>query len=148
MNEGASSLGPVEVLVIAFPGNQFNGEIIPELKRLIDAEVIGLIDGVLAHKDEAGNVSLFEFEQLAPDNGAAALAGLLDQVESFISHEDVEELTAGLDDNSSEAVLVIEHRWARQLSDSIIASGGQLAANFRVPQVAIRQLLSELENVD
>lgn len=145
MKDETIDLGPMEVLVISFPGNQFNGEIIPELKRLMDTELIDLIDGVLVHKDEAGEVSFFEFDELSPDNGAAALAGLLHQVESFISDEDVAEFAAGLDANSSEAVLVVEHRWAKRLRDSIVGSGGRLAANFRVPQATVKQLLSELE---
>jgi hypothetical protein len=148
MKEETVDLGPVEVLVISFPGNQFNGEIIPELRRLIDADVIDLIDGVFINKDGSGNVAFLEFDQLTPDDSAADLAALLHQVESLISDEDVAEFAAGLDDNSSEAVLVVEHRWARKLRDSIVDSGGELADNFRVPHTAVQQLLSELNKAE
>ena len=58
------ALGPVEVLVFSFPGNQFNGEIIPELERLTAAGIITVIDGVFVTKDDAGDVAFVEFEQL------------------------------------------------------------------------------------
>ena len=41
------SVGPIEVIVVEFPGNRFNGRIIPELKRLVDAGTIRIVDGLL-----------------------------------------------------------------------------------------------------
>ena len=32
-----AALGPVELLFVEFPGNQFTGEIIPELTKLIES---------------------------------------------------------------------------------------------------------------
>ena len=45
------ALGPIEILVIEFPGSQFTGEIIPELERLIESDTISIIDGLLVKKD-------------------------------------------------------------------------------------------------
>jgi hypothetical protein len=142
------TLGPVEVLVIAFPGNQFTGEIIPELERLVDTDTISIIDGLLVRKDADGEVSYLEFEELGGNADAERLAGVMDQLDSLISDEDVEELAASLEPNSSEAILVFEHTWAKPLRDAIVASGGILTDNFRVPGMVVDEVLDALAELD
>jgi hypothetical protein len=138
------ALGPIEVLVISFPGNQFSGEIIPELERLVDNDTISIIDGLLVRKDADGEVTFVEFEELGANADAQRLASVMDQLESLISDEDVQELAAALEPDSSEAILVFEHTWAKPLRDAIVASGGVLADNFRVPGMVVDELLAEL----
>lgn len=142
------ALGPIEVVVLGFPGNEFNGEIIPELERLIENNTITLVDGLMITKDEAGDVTFVEFDEIDPNGDAARLAGLMDQVDSLISDEDVMELSEGLDVNSSAAMLVFEHTWFKPLRDSIVDSGGVLVANFRVPGLVVDEVLDELAGAD
>jgi len=142
------ALGPIEVIEIAFPGNRFNGEILPELERLVENDTITVIDGVAIVKDADGEFEFVEFDQDGGSDAAQRLAGLLDQVEALISDEDIEHLAAGLEPNSSAAILVFEHTWAKPFRDAIVDSGGVLAANFRVPGLAIDQLLAELDELD
>ncbi len=142
------ALGPIEVLVVSFPGNQFSGEIIPELERLVGNDTISVIDGVLVRKDADGEVTFTEFEELGGNDDAARLAGVMDQLDSLISDDDVAELAAGLEPNSSEAILVFEHTWAKPFRDAIVSSGGVLADNFRVPGPVVDELLAELAQID
>jgi hypothetical protein len=138
-------LGPIEVLEIGFPGNRFNGAILPELERLIEAGTIALIDGLFVLKDADGEIEFLEFDQLDANDDAAKLAGLVDQLDDLISDEDVAELAAGLEPDSSAAILVFEHTWAKPLRDAIVDSGGVLAANFRVPGMVVDEVLAELQ---
>jgi len=142
------ALGPIEVFVIGFPGNRFTGEILPEIERLIEAEVISVVDGIFIRKDTAGDVDFVEFEELGANEDAAALAALLDQVESLISDEDILELAEELELDSSAAILVFEHTWAKPLRNAIVNSGGILASNFRVPGLVVEELMSELAELD
>lgn len=142
------ALGPIEVLLIAFPGNQFNGEILPELERLVEAGTISVVDGLLVTKLDDGEVIFAEFGEEDANPDATRLAALLDQVESLISDDDVAELAAGLEPNSSAALLVFEHTWAKPFRDAVVASGGVVAADFRVPGLVVDQLLTELAAVD
>jgi uncharacterized membrane protein len=142
------ALAPVEVLVISFPGNQFSGEILPELERLVDNDTISIIDGVLVRKDADGDVTFIEFEEMGANPDAAALARVMNQLESLISDEDIAELAATLEPNSSEAILVFEHTWAKPLRDAIVNSGGVLANNFRVPGLVVEELLAELAELE
>ncbi len=142
------ALGPIEVLVVSFPGNQFNGGIIPELERLVKNDTISIVDGLLVQKDGDGEVTITEFEELGSNPDAAKLADLMNQVESLISDEDVDELVAALEPNSAEAILVFEHTWAKPFRDAIVESGGVLANNFRVPGLVVEELLAELAELD
>jgi len=142
------ALGPVEVLVFSFPGNQFNGEIIPELERLTASGTITVIDGVFVTRDTAGDVTFVEFDQLDAGHDAARLAGVLDQVESLISDEDIAELADGLAPGDSEAILVFEHTWAKPFRDAIVGSGGILTGEMRLPGYAVDELLDELATLD
>jgi uncharacterized membrane protein len=142
------ALGPVEVLVFSFPGNRFNGEIIPELERLTANGTITVIDGVFVTRDEAGDVTFVEFEQLEAGHDAARLAGVLDQVESLISDEDIAELADSLAPGDSEAILVFEHTWAKPFRDAIVGSGGILTGEMRLPGLAVDELLDELAALD
>lgn len=138
------ALGPIEVLVVSFPGNQFSGEIIPELQRLVDNDTITIIDGVLVRKDDDGTVTFTEFHEVGGDPDAEALAEVMNQLESLISDEDVAELASTLEPGNSEAILVFEHTWSKPLRDAIVDSGGALANNFRVPGLVVEELLAEL----
>ena len=136
------------MLVVGFPGNQFNGEIIPELERLIESDTIRVIDGIFVQKDALGTTAFIEFEELGVSDDAARLSGLLNQIDSLISDEDINELTGSLEPNSSAAILVFEHTWAKAFQDAIIDSGGVLVANVRIPAVTVEELLAELAESD
>ena len=75
------TLGPIEVVVVEFPGNNFTGAIVPELQRLIDQDVISIVDGLLVTKDAAGETSFVELAEVDANDDASALAALLDHVE-------------------------------------------------------------------
>ncbi len=141
------ALGPIEILVIEFPGNQFTGEIIPELERLIENDTISIIDGLLVKKDDNGDVTFVEFDELGINDDASKLAGVLDQLDALISDEDVEEWAADLAPGSSEAILVFEHTWAKGFRDAVVNSGGILAENLRIPGAVVEELMAELAEI-
>jgi hypothetical protein len=64
-------LGPIEVLEIGFPGNEFNGEILPELERLVESNTISIIDGLFLQKGDDGEVAFFELEDVGADESVA-----------------------------------------------------------------------------
>lgn len=142
------ALGPVEVLVFSFPGSQFNGGILAELETLTSNGTITVIDGVFVTRDPAGDVTFVEFEQLGENHDAARLAGLLDQVESLISEEDILELADDLAPGDSEAILVFEHTWAKPFRDAVTASGGILTGEMRFSGLAVDEFLGQLAALD
>jgi hypothetical protein len=133
-------MGPVEYLVVAFPGNKFNGEIVPALAELTDKGIIHIIDLVFIRKDEAGNVASAELEDL-PADVAAAFEGLDGDIEGLVNQEDIATAAEGLDPDSSAGLLVYENVWATRFRDAILQSGGQLIDRGYIPQGAIEAAL-------
>src|SRR6185295_4150652 len=62
-----STLGPVEILAVAFPGNQFKGEIVPALRELVDDGVIRILDLTFVKKELDGTVTALEVGDLDGD---------------------------------------------------------------------------------
>ena len=85
-------MGPVEVLVIAFPGSRFNGRILPALTDVVERGVITVIDGVLVERAEDGDLSVIEIEEVTSDSELSALTELIHEVRDIISDDDVEQL--------------------------------------------------------
>src|SRR5690242_18046427 len=120
------SVGPIEVIVVEFPGNRFNGKILPELKRLVDAGTIRIVDGLLMTRGADDEISVLEVDQVLADPDLEALAELFDSIDALISDEDVEALKETLEPDSSAAILVFEHTWAIPFRDAVVDSGGVL----------------------
>jgi hypothetical protein len=126
----AMGLGPVEYIIVGFPGNQFNGEIAPELAKLVDSGTIRVLDLVFITKDEDGEAAIIELE----DHHEVALFEALDgEIGGFISHEDIEYAAADLEPNSSAALLVWEDVWATPFVQALRNSGAVLIEGSRIP---------------
>jgi len=134
-----AALGPVELLFVEFPGNQFTGEIIPALNELIEQGTIRVIDLVFVAKDADGNSVGIALEDL-PDESKDAFAELVSEVAELIAEEDVEDLAESLEPNSSAAILLFEHTWAIPFRDAIAGSGGRLVARLPITEEALAEI--------
>ena len=134
------AIGPVEYILVGFPGNKFNGEIAPELAKLIDGGLIRILDLVFIMKDADGNVEALDFE----DHDDVALFHALDgEVGGMISEEDIEYAASALEPNSSAALLIWEDLWAKPFVDALRNSGAVLLEGARIPHDLIE--LAEAE---
>jgi hypothetical protein len=134
-------IGPVEYIIVGFPGNQFTGEIAPELGKLIDSGTIKVIDLVFITKDEDGNVASFEFDQR---DELAAFAQLDGEVGGILSQEDIDYASDALEPNSSAALLIWEDTWAAPFVEALRNSGGVLIEGSRIPHELVEAALAEL----
>jgi uncharacterized membrane protein len=134
-----TQLGPVELLFVEFPGNQFTGEIIPALSELIDQGTIRVLDLVFVAKDADGNAVGIELEDL-PSESKDAFTDLVEELAELISDEDVEDLAEALEPNSSAAILLFEHKWAIPFRDAIANSGGQLVVRLPITEEALAEI--------
>jgi uncharacterized membrane protein len=130
-------IGPVDYAVLAFPGSEFNGEIVPALKDLIESDTIRLIDAVFVGKDASGDVAAMELTELAPDV-QAALDSLNIEVQGLFNDDELIAVGESLEPGSSAAVLVWENVWARTVAQAIRDSGGMLVAFDRIPHDVVQ----------
>jgi Family of unknown function (DUF6325) len=134
-------LGPVDWIVVEFPGSQFNGEIAPALLDLVERDLIRVLDLLVLKKDADGSLEAFELSDL--DEGEiGALREYESELAMLLSEEDVTSLAAAIEPGSSAAVLVWENTWAAPFASAVRRSGGQLAASGRIP---IQALLAAIE---
>lgn len=135
------SLGPVEYMVIEFPGNQFKGEIVPALREVVDAGVIRIIDLVFVRKDDRGSVSVMELKDLQKD-AAEAFAPLARDATTLFAEEDVEKVSEIMENNSSAALLLFEHVWATRFRDAVLNANGRVIAGERIPKEVVDAALA------
>ena len=136
------SIGPVEYIAIAFPGNKFSGEIVPAIKELQDAGTIRVLDLVIISKDGEGNVTGIELSEASPEQ-QATLAVLGIESRNLLGQEDIEDIGAALDPNSTAGLMIWENVWAARFAQSLRAADGILIANGRIPAALVEEVLAE-----
>ncbi len=134
-------LGPLEYIAIAFPGNQFSGEIIPAIKELQDSGTIRVLDLVIITKNAAGEVSAIELSEASPEQ-AAVLASLGIETKNLLGQEDLEDIGGALDPNSTAGLMIWENVWAARFAQSLRNANGELIANGRIPAQVVEDVLA------
>ena len=124
------STGPIEVLVLGFPGNQFSGEILPELANLVDSGQIAILDLEFVAKTVDGDVVTLEAADME-EGGWAELVVVPDG--DYVDNDDFQDVADMLEPGNSAAVLVFEHLWAKNLVSALAGAGGVLLFNARIP---------------
>jgi len=130
-------IGPVDYVVLAFPGNEFKGEIAPALDELVSAGTVRIIDTAFVGKDENGEVFTLEVTELAPDV-QERLDALDIEVQGLFNDEELLAIGEDLEPDSSAAVLVWENVWARKVAQAIRDAGGVMIAFERVPHDVVQ----------
>jgi len=135
MSEAQS--GPIDVVVLGFPGNKFDGGIGPALRDLVLRRLVRVVDLLFVYKDGDGQVGSVELAGLQDELGPSFVdldgqlgGGLLDA-------DDVDEVAGKLQPNSSVAVVAIENLWAIPFIDAVRRAGGELIDQARVPSAVV-----------
>jgi Family of unknown function (DUF6325) len=132
-----SEIGPVDYLIVAFPGNQFKGEIAPALADLVEAGTIRIIDLAFVGKNADGEVVAFELTDIDPEVRAGfEKAGV--EVNGLFNEEDLEAAGEELEPNSSAALLVWENVWAREVAQAMRNAGGEILDFDRLPHDVVQ----------
>ena len=135
-------MGPIDYVVVEFPGNKMTGEGLPILVDLVDRGVIRLIDLVFFTKAEDGSVAMLEIADFDGD-GALDLAIFEGASSGILGEDDINEAAAAVEGGSSAALLVYENRWAAPFAAAVRRGGGQLVAFGRIPIQALVAALDE-----
>ena len=134
--EEVDELGPVDWIVVEFPGSKFNGQIAPALLDLVERDLIRVLDLLVLKKDDDGSLEAFELSDL--DQGEVGdLRTYEAELAMLLSEEDVTSLGAAIEPGSSAAVLVWENTWAAPFASAVRRAGGQLVASGRIPTQAL-----------
>src|SRR3954454_4679238 len=138
MQEQLDEMGPIDYIVLEWPGRQPKGEVAPLILDLVDRGIIRILDVAFVVKDEDGSIATLSLDEIGTygfTEFAGASSGLL-------GDEDLEEAAAALEPGTSAAVLVWENRWAAPVAMALRRSGGQLVASGRIP---VQSILASLD---
>jgi hypothetical protein len=136
----ASETGPMQLVVLGFEGAEFRGEVLAELTRLAEHDIVRLVDAIVVRKQEDGSIELLEIAQeLGAGGEPGVLVGRLTGLTAEAGDEDAgaaEQPEATGDDvwyvsdaippGTAAAVALLEHRWAIPLRGALQGAGGQL----------------------
>jgi hypothetical protein len=136
------SRGPVELLVVAFPSRPVGSRITSELRALVDARTVRILDGVVVRKDDAGALEMHELDEPDLDPTLVSLRTLITDPVDLVAGEDIEELAELLIPGGVAAVLAIEHLWAAGLRDAVTGSGGVVVADVNVPSEVVDEVIA------
>jgi hypothetical protein len=135
-----NEIGPIDYLIVEWPGRQPDGEAAPHLIDLVDRGLIRIIDLAFIVKDEDGAVSRLEIADLGDE--VAAFAEFEGASTGLLSEEDTGEAANALEPGTSAALLVYENLWAAPFASALRRSGGQLVASGRIP---VQDLIEALD---
>lgn len=138
-----SEMGPIDYLLIEWPGRQPTGEAAPHLIDLVDRGLIRIIDLAFITKGEDGSVAALEISDLGGE--VEAFAAFEGASSGLLSDDDIGEAAGALEPGTSAALLVFENRWAAPFATALRQSGGQLVASGRIPTQALLAALDAAE---
>ncbi|HET6792857.1 MAG TPA: DUF6325 family protein [Acidimicrobiales bacterium] len=144
MTSDIDELGPVDYLVVEFPAGQstFTGELAKEISRLVDADLIRILDLMVLQKGADGDIEAMEIDDLDEvDELRVAEA----QVAEILAAEDVADLAEAMEPGTTAGVVVWENKWAAPFASAARRAGGQLVASGRIP---IQAILASIEAED
>src|SRR5512135_1171079 len=125
VGESVDVLGPVDWIVVEFPGSKFKGEIAPILDDLVGRGLIRVLDLLVLKKDDDGSLEAFELSDL-DDSELGELRSYETGLAMVLSEQDVKDVAAAIEPGSS--------------------AGGELVASGRIPvQAVIAAIESDAE---
>jgi hypothetical protein len=141
-DELLEEMGPVDYIVLEWPGRQPKGDVAPLIIDAVDRGLIRILDIALMVKGDDGSVAAIDLGELDEDTGFSAFSGA---ASGLLAQEDLEEAATALEPGTSAAILMWENRWAAPIAVAIRKSGGQLVASGRIP---VQGILAALEAMD
>ena len=141
--EQLDEMGPIDFIVLEWPGRQPNGEVAPMILDLVDRGIIRVLDIAFMVKDEDGSVAAIDLASL--NGGSTGFEEFEGASTGLLGDEDLQEAAAALAPGTSAAVLVWENTWAAPVATALRRTGGQLVASGRIPIQAILASLDAME---
>jgi len=132
MTGDVDELGPIDYLVVEFPGSRMTGEGLPLLVELTDRGIIRVLDLMFVKKEHDGSVKAIQVADMDGD-GTLDLAVFEGASSGLLDDDDVAEAGGVLEPGNSAALLIYENVWAAPFAAALRRGGAQLVAHGRIP---------------
>jgi uncharacterized membrane protein len=135
--------GPIDFVLIEFPGKELNGELVPPLLDLVDRRLIRILDALILLKRADGSFDALKTQDL-DSNQVGDLGPLAGASSGILSDDDAIETAAALEPDTAALLLVYENLWAVPFAVAARKAGGQVVATGRIP---VQTMLAQLDSL-
>jgi Family of unknown function (DUF6325) len=142
--ESVMPIGPLELLVIGFEGDHFKGEIARSIGAAEESGAIRVVDLIFVRKTADGEITALEIEE-TDESYARDFKALSVDIRALLTEDDAMTLATLLPPDTAALVALIEHTWAKDISEAVTRSGGRLLASQRISRLTIEAISDELE---
>ena len=143
--EATEELGPIDLVVIAFPaGSPMTGESVPLLMDLVERGTIRVLDVLFVAKEEDGSFNGFEARDL-DDKGVGDYRLFEGASSGLLGEEDASQIAEAMEPGSAGVAILYENRWAGPFAAAVRRNGGVLVANERINTQELIASLDALE---
>src|SRR5215471_17028899 len=139
--------GPVDFVALEFKGNQFKGEIFPEILNLVNTGIVRIIDMIVVKKDANGNVTHQEMQE-TDQNVLAVFDPLKAEINGMIQVEDIEMIGEKLENNTTAAVILFENLWAVNFVKAVENANGRSVMHVRIPHETVVEAMEKISAVE
>lgn len=134
-------LGPVDVYVIAFPGNKFSGEIVPAILEQVDNGNIRILDLLFVMKDAEGEIAILDIENLGPEGAAYVELDIVSP--GALNEEDADEVAESIPANSSALMIAFENSWMEGLIGAFARAEALPIDHIRIPATVVNAVVAD-----
>lgn len=133
------TLGPVEFLVLSFPGTDIDTSVSAALAEVVAKGTVTLLDLIVLSMDAAGTITEREIDD---DIDTVGLTGLTAAEIDLVSDDDLDVVRASMEPGTTAVVAVFEQTWAIRLAGAVAAADGEVALHVQVPRDAVDAVLA------
>jgi hypothetical protein len=134
-------LGPVDVYVIAFPGNNFSGEIVPAILEQVGNGNIRVLDLLFVMKDAEGDIAVLDIENLGPEGASYVELDIVSP--GALNEEDADEVAESIPANSSALMIAFENTWMEGLIGAFARAGALPIDHIRIPATVVNAVITD-----
>jgi uncharacterized membrane protein len=135
------AVGPVDLVIIGFPGNRFTGRIAPAIMELVESNTIRIIDLLFVSKDADGVVTTIELQDLEADSAPGFLEIDIAQP-GALGPEDADEINDDLPPNSSAMLVAFENVWAAKFVEACREADAVVIDQIRLPADVVEAVVT------
>jgi len=132
--------GPIDFLLLEFPGDRLTGEAGAALFDLVEAGTVRILDLLVVSKAADGTVAGINIEDLDADH-LGSFTAFVGAESGLLSSDDVTEAGGALEPGTYAALIVYENTWAIPFVAAARAAGAEVVATARIPADVVIEAL-------
>ena len=139
--------GPVDFILLEFPGDRPTGPAASALLDLVDAGIVRIYDLVVVRKESDGSFSGLDLSDLDAEHlgGFSAFAGARS---GLLGDDDLQQAAEAIRPGTTAALIVYENSWAIPFVAAARGAGAEVVARERIPADVLMGVLDELDAAD